>query len=79
MTLFPPVMRPGWGPSAVLPHESASGSIPRVAFLTHPGFDASKNIPKFTVNSRMLGLEWMSMMVAGVLACYLLERRSFRL
>jgi hypothetical protein len=79
MTLFPPVMRPGWGPSAVLPHESASGSIPRVAFLTHPGFDASKNIPKFTVNIRMLGLEWMSMMVAGVLACYLVERRSFRL
>jgi len=45
MTLFPPVMRPGWGPSALSAHGSASSSLPTVAFLLHPGFDASKHVP----------------------------------
>jgi hypothetical protein len=76
MTLFPPVMRPGWGPSAVSAHGAASSSLPMVAFLLHPGFDASKHVPEFTVNVRVLLLEWMTALVAGVLTCYLLVRRT---
>lgn len=76
MTLFPPVMRPGWGPSDVSAHGSASSSLPTVAFLLHPGFDASKHVPEFTVNVRVLVLEWMSALLAGVLTCYLMMMRT---
>jgi hypothetical protein len=74
MTLFPPVMRPGWGPSAVSAYGSASASLPTVAFLLHPGFDASKHVPEFTVNIRVLLLEWMTALVAGVLTCLVVRR-----
>ena len=74
MTLIPPVMRPRWGPGAVSAHGSASASLPTVAFLLHPGFDASKHIPEFTFNARMLFLEWMIALGAGVLACLAVRR-----
>ena len=76
MTLFPPVMRPWWGPSAVSAHGSASTSLPAVAFLLHSGFDASKHIPEFTVNVRVLVLEWMSAIVVGVCTCHHVVRRT---
>ncbi len=76
MTLFPAVMRPGWGPGALSAHGSAPASLPTVAFLLHRGFDASKQVPEFTVNVRVLVLEWMSALLAGVLTCYLVTRRT---
>jgi hypothetical protein len=76
MTLFPPVMRPGWGPTAVSGTPSAFTSLPMLAFVLHPGFDASKHVPEFTVNVRVLVLEWMGAIVAGVLICFLLGRRT---
>ena len=76
MTLFPPVMRPWWGPSAVSAHGAASSSLPMVAFLLHPGFDASKHVPEFTVNVRVLVLEWMSAIVVGVCTCHHVVRRT---
>jgi len=75
MTLFPPVMRPWWGPTAVSAHESAA-SLPTVAFLLHPGFDASTHVPEFTVNVGVLVLEWIAALVAGSLTCYLVARRT---
>jgi len=76
MTLFPPVTRPWWGPATVSPHQTPSAPIPSVAFLINPGFDASKHIPQFTVNTRMLALEWMGLMLAGVFTCYFLQRQT---
>ncbi len=69
-------MRPWWGPSAVSAHGSAAASLPKVAFLLHPGFDASKHVPGFTVNVCVLVLEWLTALVAGVLTCYLVVRRT---
>jgi hypothetical protein len=76
MTAFPPVMRPWWGSSAS--SQAAQGRLPLVAFILDPGFDASRHIPEFTVNVRVLILEWMVVLIGGSLTCYLVGRRTNR-
>lgn len=76
MTLFPPVTRPWWGPRAATGHQSVPAPLPKVAFILHPAFDASKHVPDFAVNGSVLALEWIGAMMTGALTFYLVARRS---
>jgi F0F1-type ATP synthase membrane subunit a len=76
MTLFPPVMRPSWRTSAATGHWAASPSLPIVAFILRPGFDARNHVPEFTVNVLALTFEWMVALMVGALTCYLVTRRT---
>lgn len=74
ISLFPPVTRPWWGPASAQPEFESSTSLPRVAFLLDPGFDASRHIPRFAVNVPILVLGWAFTSAAGLLISALIAR-----
>jgi hypothetical protein len=73
MTLFPPITSPSFGPATVAPKPS---KLPIAAFILDPGFDASRHVPEFVVNTAALLIEWMMTIAAGVLAWYFVKRKS---
>jgi hypothetical protein len=73
MTLFPPVTSPSFGPATVAPKPS---QLPIAAFILHPGFDATRHVPEFVVNTAGLLIEWMVTIAAGALAWYFVKQKS---
>jgi hypothetical protein len=69
MTLFPPVIRPGWDPAA----QQATAPLPAFAFILDGRFAASMHVPLIAVNSSELALEWI-ITIAVALGLSLLMR-----
>ena len=74
VNLFPPVMRPWWGQDAVA--SEGPVSLPIVAFVLHPGFDAGRHVPLFAVNWRVLLVEWIVLVAFGAALCSRVARRE---
>ena len=77
MNLFPPVVAPWWG-SPPARDGGAAESLPPVAFLFHPDFDASRHVPYFAVDLPMLKIEWVAAAIGGAIAWALLTLRERR-
>jgi hypothetical protein len=67
MTLFPPVTRPRWRRSKAA-HESVNSTqpLPKMAYRFDSRFDSSHHVPQFTVNKRLLILEWVIVVIVAL-------------
>jgi hypothetical protein len=68
-TLFPPVVRPWWGPATSEP----AAPLPLFAFILDLRFNGSRNIPLMVPNRPELALEWLVTMVAALGLAWLLR------
>lgn len=73
----PPVTRPSWGPQRPKSSALASESLPKFAFAWDPRFDASRHVPVFVVDSKMLVCEWIAIAgVAGIVIAVIVARNK---
>jgi hypothetical protein len=73
ITLFPPVVRPGWGAAP-----DPTAPLPSFAFILDGRFDASRHVPQFAVDRATLALAWLAVLVVAIGLCLLIRRSRFR-
>ena len=65
LSVFPPVVAPWWGTGP-----DPGAPLPAFAFVLDPGFDASRHVPRYTVNRPLWALEML--LVAALMGVGLL-------
>ena len=75
MTVFPPVTRPWWAPNAAQESADSTAPLPKVAFILDARFDASRHVPLFAVDRRVLVLEWVISAMAALAVSQVMIRR----
>ncbi len=78
MTVFPPVTRPWWVPKAAQEGADSTAPLPKVAFILDARFDASRHVPLFAVDRRVLVLEWVMSAIAALAVSQVMIRRRGR-
>ncbi|MGR8981584.1 MAG: hypothetical protein ACU84H_16050 [Gammaproteobacteria bacterium] len=79
-SMFPPVNPPWRAPQDVGSNGSVSELLPKFVIFSDPGFDASRNVPKFTIDRKYLAREWFVIAaIAGLVCLFFIVSRSERL